>query len=680
MRTRSAASLTLLVVLASLAGGTRGTDLQRTFHVAPAGDDAGPGTAAKPFATLRRARDAVRALIRTRPKGDVRVLVRGGTYYLPQGLAFGPEDSGSDKLCITYAARPGEVPVLVGGLRVTGWRRHKGSIRQATVPAGAQPDQLFENGRRLTLARAPNDGYFRLERPAKGNESRAFVYSAGDLDPAGWDITGGRVFLWAYHDWFSKDVPLAGVDAATRTVTMGGRGFRMRPGNRYFVQNVLALLDRPGECVIDLRAGSLYAWPRSGGDPGARALVASTAGAVLAIEGTAERPVRNVHFEGLDVSISNGDGVRFDGAADCSVRFCRIENARECGVLIAGHARRITLYGNEILRHGLHGVHLQGLSPGRGDVNHHHVVENNHIHHCGRLVGHGYGVRISQSGHNRVVHNDIHHMPRYGTTIKGVRYQVLRKQVKGVTWANRHDFLHSRKNLLAYNHIHHVNLDSQDTGAMESWGPGRDNVYDHNLIHDVGNTRMTIQSGMYLDDATDYFVVTNNVIYDVAGKGGNQCIYAKGVGNRIENNVLVVSRGCRSAIRSLFMADERCDHHVYRRNIVYIEEPAAAIYDFNNWTTDRLAECDQNVYFHPGGELTMAGRSPGGRTYDAWRKAFGGKFDRSSITADPRFADFAGRDFRLKDSSPALKLGFRPIDTSRIGLKADFPKRFAPPH
>jgi hypothetical protein len=379
------------------------------------------------------------------------------------------------------------------------------------------------------------------------------------------------------------------------------------------------------------------------------------------------------------VTIANRDAVRLSDAMDCSVRFCRIANARNCGVLVNGRAERITVYGSEIRDHGLHGVHLQGLAPGRPDVNHHHVVENNHIHHCGRLVGHGYGVRVSQSGHNRIVHNDIHHMPRYGTTIKGVRYQVLRKQVKGVTWANRHDFLHSRKNVFAYNRIHHVNLDSQDTGAMEAWGPGRDNVYDHNLIHDVGNTRMTIQSGMYLDDAADHFTVTNNVIYNVVGKGGNQCIYTKGVGNRIVNNILVVGPACRSAIRSFFMADERCDQHVYRRNIVYLENVGAAIYDFNNWTENRVAECDDNVYYKPTGELTMMGRSPGGKSYAAWRKAFDGKYDGRSVAADPMFVDAAKRDFRLKAGSPALKLGFEPIDTTRIGLKADYPKRLERP-
>src|SRR5690348_1287014 len=76
------------------------------FYVAPNGNDAWSGRRARadrakgegPFATLQRARDAVRALKRahggtlTQP---VTILVRGGTYRLTEPLVFTPEDSGT---------------------------------------------------------------------------------------------------------------------------------------------------------------------------------------------------------------------------------------------------------------------------------------------------------------------------------------------------------------------------------------------------------------------------------------------------------------------------------------------------------------------------------------------------------------------------------------------------------
>ena len=83
------------------------------FYISPAGNDAWTGTLADPdtngtdgpFATLERARDAVRELKKSRT-GDIVVLVREGVYQLEETLVFGLEDSGEPGSTITYAAYP----------------------------------------------------------------------------------------------------------------------------------------------------------------------------------------------------------------------------------------------------------------------------------------------------------------------------------------------------------------------------------------------------------------------------------------------------------------------------------------------------------------------------------------------------------------------------------------------
>jgi hypothetical protein len=78
-----------------------------------------------------------------------------------------------------------------------------------------------------------------------------------------------------------------------------------------------------------------------------------------------------------------------------------------------------------------------------------------------------------------------------------------------------------------------------------------------------------------------------------------------------------------------------------------------------------LGTWDRNLYFHAGG----AGRL---RFFtwdlDAWR-AMG--LDANSMVADPLFVDPEAGDFSLNPESPALKLGFKPIDTSKVGLYGD---------
>ena len=45
-------------------------------------------------------------------------------------------------------------------------------------------------------------------------------------------------------------------------------------------------------------------------------------------------------------------------------------------------------------------------------------------------------------------------------------------------------------------------------------------------------------------------------------------------------------------------------------------------------------------------------------------------FDTHSVIADPMFVDPANDDYRLRANSPALKLGFQPIDLRKIGPRA----------
>ena len=631
------------------------------FHVSPSGRDTNPGTEARPFATVTAARDAIRKLIAAGLKDNVTAVLHGGTYYLPEGLVLGPQDSGTRKHSITYTGGPGEAPVLVGGVRITDLKKHKGQIYVAPLPKGSQPKVACENGRRLIMARAPNKGYFSVSRPGKGG---SFTYSGDYLrELTGADIADGIVSAWPHYNWVNRLYPLVAIDPKARRVV--ARGISTRRRNRFYIMNVLALLDEPGECQISTTHGKLYLWPRKG-PVGSRLFTVATADNVIAIRGSKGKTVRNVHFNGLDLVLANKDAVYVTSAEGCSFRACRIENAWERGVYIHGAAERITVADSEIRYNGLHGVEMKGLPFGGPYVNKGHVIENNHVHHCGEVIGSAMGVKLSDSGDSRVVHNHIHDMPRYGTSVKGLTVPFMKSAEHK---KNRYKYLHSRNNLLAYNYIHHVNLDSEDTGAMQSWGAGRDNVYDHNLIHDVGTGQFTLQSGLYLDDSSDYFTVTNNIVFNVIGRSGSQAVYVKGIGNKIDNNVLVVSRHCSAAIRT--KQSVLAYGHEYTHNIIYFENPGAAIYQFDDYKGKRVAKCDNNVYFNPKGRLRIAGRTPYGRSFGQWKRVF----DKKTITVDPMFVSAAKHDYRLKPGSRALKIGIKWIDTSKIGLTSKFPKR-----
>src|SRR2546429_9477825 len=83
--------------------------LGQPYFVAPTGGDGNPGTLEKPFATLGRAQQAVR-----QKPGPV--WLRGGTYYLPEKLGFGAQDSSSQAAPVGYQAYAYEQPGVSGGV------------------------------------------------------------------------------------------------------------------------------------------------------------------------------------------------------------------------------------------------------------------------------------------------------------------------------------------------------------------------------------------------------------------------------------------------------------------------------------------------------------------------------------------------------------------------------------
>jgi len=115
-----------------------------------------------------------------------------------------------------------------------------------------------------------------------GEGGMGTVYRAKDIDPVTWEPDDGRVFMWPTHDWFSTDKPIAGIDPKTRTISLEGTGgYDIRANNRYFVQNILALLDVPGECQIGAKSKTLYCIPRAD----ATAIEAATAESLIAVRG-----------------------------------------------------------------------------------------------------------------------------------------------------------------------------------------------------------------------------------------------------------------------------------------------------------------------------------------------------------------------------------------------------------
>ena len=146
------------ILPASAASTTPG----KTLYVSPTGNDGGSGAAADPFATLERARDAVRKLKQAGPlpAGGVTVVLRGGIYCVAKTFTLGAEDSGTAESPVVYRGAENERAVLIGGKLVTGFVPHEGKILKADLAGqglkGVSFRQMFFDGKRQHLARYPN--------------------------------------------------------------------------------------------------------------------------------------------------------------------------------------------------------------------------------------------------------------------------------------------------------------------------------------------------------------------------------------------------------------------------------------------------------------------------------------------------------------------------------------------
>jgi len=101
----------------------RGAAQAGEIHVSPGGDDAGPGTAERPFRTISRAAAVAQP-------GDV-VTVHAGTYREWVRPARGGT---SDRQRIVYRAAPGEEVIIKGSERITSWKHVAGGLWKVELP------------------------------------------------------------------------------------------------------------------------------------------------------------------------------------------------------------------------------------------------------------------------------------------------------------------------------------------------------------------------------------------------------------------------------------------------------------------------------------------------------------------------------------------------------------------
>jgi hypothetical protein len=521
------------------------------FHVAPTGDDANPGTAEKPFASLARARDAVRKLLAGGPR-DVTVLLRGGRYELAETLILGPEDGAAEGRTVTYAAWPDETPVVSGGREIKGWRKETGNRWMAELPdvkAGAWFfRQLFVDGERATRARWPN--YPDLLRV---NSVSPDVKTITLNTAPGGDLAGQDAEIVVFQNWSISRALITKSEGAKLTTasSVGWMGHgdytTTSPGKPVFLEHAREFLDQPGEWFLDRKAGVVTYVGKPDDDLTKRRVTASRLERVLAIEGAREKPVRGlcfvgIQFEGAEfplpafgyseiqaghfgpatkeptyvqpaalectyaescrfercrVSQCGGAGIAFGvGCRKNAVRGCRIEDIGGNGVMVGWRGK------GELQNRSLDADWKDPVDAPQGNA-----VENNLFQRCGAVSHGSVGVFAAFSGDTRIAHNLIRDMPYTGISI-GFRWNPTPTTQKNC--------------VVELNHIHDAMQMLADGGGIYSLGFQPGTVLRGNLIHHIHRSRFAQggapNNGFFIDEGSKGFLFEANTVYATSGE------------------------------------------------------------------------------------------------------------------------------------------------------------------
>jgi len=628
------------------------------FYVATNGRDTNPGTQQRPFATLTRAKEAVRQA-KAKSREPIKVIVREGTYYQQEPLVFGPEDSGTTDAPIIYQAYPSELVTISGGRKLDcNWKPYKNGIIMCELPEVKEGrlefTQLFVNGKRQHLARYPDydnsvpgkTGYvwpkgsipgaveapfpeentdmtqndepprgieyepetFTKNRWAKPAEAVIHIFQAPHWGNLQWTIRD--VDFENHYIWFDKGGWQIGAKWASGPINVNR-------SSQFYIENVFEELDSPGEWYLDREKGILYYMPADGLELSSALVEAPVIQRLIQFVGCQYNPVRYVTLDGFriahtastfleqywipsgsDWSIHRGGTVFMEGARDITVKNCWFDAVGGNAVFMNNYNRNNIVTGCKFTEAGDSAVCFVGTLEFTNGTDKAFPYEceavNNLIRDCGVFGKQVAGVYISRAKRIRAAHNLIYNMPRAGICIGDG------------TWGGH---------VIEFNHVYNCIRETWDHGPFNSWG--REGYWCLTHAHNERGFTYPHPAGRVKVWAMEPTIIRNNYWHGNVGYDGG---YRQGIDmDDGTSNYHVYNNVCRDMAISIREGDYRTvenniiiqpvvpfgvhvghpgNHDVIRHNIIVTDQD---IYYMNDAPAEHpvVSELDNNVYWHP---------------------------------------------------------------------------------
>lgn len=401
--------------------------------------------------------------------------------------------------------------VITGADEIEGeWEKYSGHIYR--TPLQNRPESVFADGEQMMIARWPNTSHNDLcsMKRASSDEGTGMNTLVDKAMPSV-DFTGGKLTIWNGSGWItcfreisscekgksiSWDEP---IKSYTDDNLEGFDCYVPQKNNRYYVSDLLPLLDYPGEWYYDGTEKMLYFYAPDGRNPSKSDVRIKARASGIVLENAENVTVKNINLFGCGV-VCGGNNCVFDGVNVRCAEYFIDSNMFDS---YRHRSNRITGSGNVWKNSEISDTWGDGINiTGTGNT-----VENCHIHNVD-YAGTVFGCLNITGSDNTVKNCTLHDTGMYNVLHTGAK----RLKIFGCDTYN--------SALLA-----------DDCGSIYGWGTESEgSEFAYNYVHD------NEEAGIYIDNnCSGYYVhdnlITGNGIGIIMNSHFSDCI--------VENNIFL---------------------------------------------------------------------------------------------------------------------------------------------
>jgi hypothetical protein len=271
--------------------------------------------------------------------------------------------------------------------------------------------------------------------------------------------------------------------------------------------------------------------------------IAPLARKVLIVQGSAGKPVRNLHFKGITFNFAafplpdsgyrglqagyygyrylqppvymEPSAVDFSYADDCSLENCTVAHVGAGGIGIGVGCRRVEVASTLVYDTGGNGISV-GQRNERLDQHYEDwplpeeapdntLLYNNYIHDCGVTQFGDVGIFAAFCSNTLILHNTVAHQPYTGISL-------------GFIWDTAATTM--RNCTVAFNDVHDVMRLLADGGAIYTLGRQPGSMLNGNLLYDVHRSSSAFggapNNAIFFDECSKGFYVKDNISYSIS--------------------------------------------------------------------------------------------------------------------------------------------------------------------